>query len=179
MAFWSEITWDDDYDFCEYKTKGVGYGHSKSGQRKKWKKNHYFEQDLLTLFQQTLDEDTFAAKFAGYKPKEIIWFFNKIKKNAMRSRETENHCRNKFLLWLDKMHNVLSYQQIKEKYFIGITTAYRYINQILQAILKSFKNENVVRFPTQSQREKMVEILKAKGVEMLYAWCSMDGSHVK
>jgi len=77
------------------------------------------------------------------------------------------------------MHNVLSYQQIRGKYHIGIATAKSHITDVLQAILKSFKNENVVRFPTAAQRIEMVKILKTKGAEMPDAWASMDGSHVK
>ena len=179
MDFWSTMFSDEEYEFCEYKSKGVGSGRSNNGQRRKWKKNYYFEQDLFILFQQTLDHQTFAATYAGYKPAEILWFFNKIKHNALRPKETEWHCRNKFLLWLDKMHNVLSYHQIRAKYYVGVATAKCHITDILQAILKSFKDENIVRFPNASQREKMVKILKARGVEMPDAWCSMDGSHVK
>jgi len=179
MDFWFDVLSDDEYEFCDFIKAGVGTGHSKSGQRRKWTKNYYFEQDLLNLFAQSMDEATFVSTFAGYKPDEITWFFNKIKHNAIRPKETECHCRNKFVLWLDKMHNVLSYTQIKAKYFIGIATAKSHITDILQAILKTFENENIIRFPNEMQRQQMVKILKAKGVECPDAWCSMDGSHVK
>ena len=179
MDLWSLLIWEDEHEFCDYKKGGVGKGHSNKGQRRKWKKNLYFEQDLLQTFTTTLDESTFASMFAGYKPKEIIWFFNKIKEKAIRPKETEWHCRNKLLLWLDKMHNALSYQQIRAKYFIGIATAKSHINDILEAILKSFKNENIVTFPNIAQRNQMVEILRSKKAEFPDAWCSMDGSHVK
>ena len=116
MDFWTIIFSDEDHHFCEFKTRSIGTGHSKTGKRRKWTKCHYFEQDLLSLFQTTLDSHTFAATFAGYAPAEIIWFFDKIKQIALRPRETEWHCRNKFLMWLDKMHNKLSYLQIRGKY---------------------------------------------------------------
>ena len=98
MEFWSDLIWSDDYTFCEFKKPGVGRGHSKTGVRKKWKKKLYFEQDLFKLYQRTLDRQTFLATFAGYEPKEIDWFFNKIKANAIRPKETEWHCRNKLLM---------------------------------------------------------------------------------
>ena len=109
---WCELLWEDDYTFNEYRKRGVGSGHSKSGQRKKWRKNYYFEQDLLVKLKGSLDEAAFKARFAGYNPQEIEWFFNKIKTHAIRSKESEAHCRNKLLLWSYKLHNCLSYQQI-------------------------------------------------------------------
>ena len=176
---WSELFSDDEHKFIHYKKRGVGRGRANSGQRRKWTKDWYFEQDLLTLYQQTMSMEKFVATFAGYKPKEIKWFFHKIKRNAIRPKETEWHCRNKLLMWLDKLHNELGYQQLSIKYHVGSSTVKLHITDILQAILKSFKNENVVTFPNKQQREQMVKILKAKGMEMPDAWASLDGSHVK
>ena len=124
-----------------------------------------------------MTEKEFKARFAGYNVAEITWFFNKIKKNAIRPKETEVHCRNKLLLWLDKLHNCLAYQEIKTKYHIGITTAKCHVEDILKAILKSFENENVVAFPNKTSRERMVTILKAKGAPVPDAIFAVDGSH--
>lgn len=174
-----DVIWEDEYTFIEYKKKGVGSGHSKSGQRRKWTKNHFFEQDLLTKLKTSLDETSFKARFAGYNPEEICWFFEKIKARALRPKETEVHCRNKLLLWLDKLHNCLSYHEIKEKYKVGITTAKNHIDDILKAILSTFENENVVAFPDKQQRKKMVKILKLKGSPVPHALFAVDGSHTR
>ena len=179
MQFWSEIWSEESFEFVEYKKGGVGKGHSITGQRRKWTKDWYFEQDLLNIFQKTMSETKFTSTFAGHTPEQINWFFNKIKHNAIRPKETECHCRNKLLVWLDKLHNEPGYQQISIKYHIGVSTAVSHINDIVKAILRSFQHENVVRFPDAKQRQKMVEILKAKGVQMPDAVASMDGSHVK
>ena len=179
MEFWSQVWSDKDHEFHEYKKRGVGRGHSNAGQRRRWTKHWYFEQDLLNVFQKTMSPTKFTSTFAGYTPEQIIWFFNKIKMNAMRPNETECHCRNKLLVWLDKLHNELGYQQIPIKCPIGVSTAVSHNNNIVKEILKSFQKKNVIRFPDANQREKMVKILKAKGVEMPDAVASMDGSHVK
>ena len=173
------LIWSDEDEFIKYKSRGVGKGHSKAGKRRTWRKNFYFEQDLLTLFATSLDEKAFTARFAGYQVREIQWFFQKIKKKALRPKETEIHCQNKLLLWLDKLHNCLTYQQIKAKYCIGMTTARNHINDILQAILNSFENENVVSFPNKKQRERMVKILKTKNVPVPDALFALDGSHTR
>lgn len=87
------------------------------------------------------------------------------------------HCRNKFLLWLDKLHNCLSYRQIESKYQIGVTTVKSHVDDMLKAIIKSFQGTNVISLPTLEQRLQMVEILKQKGVPMPDALFSVDGSH--
>ena len=51
-------------DFIEYKLKGVGKGYCKTGQRKPWKKQYYFEQDLLEKQIKKLGVVKFTAKFA-------------------------------------------------------------------------------------------------------------------
>ena len=178
MDFWSDMIFEDEVEFGAYEVKGVGKGYSKTGQRKTWKKKYYFEQDLLAVYTRTLDKGRFAATFAGYNPEQINWFFEQIKNEALRPKETEWHCRNKLLMWLDKMHNVLSYEQIRCKYFIAAATAKSHINDILQAILRSFDGRNIVAFPNTEQRHKMVQILKAKRAVMPHCWCTMDGSHV-
>ena len=146
MEFWLDMFTDDEHVFCNYKRRGVGRGHCNSGQRRKWTKHWFFEQDLLASFQQSLSKAQFASTFAGYKPDEINWFFNKIKTNAIRPKETEWHCRNKLLMWLDKLHNELGYQQLSIKYHVGSSTVKLHITDILQAILKSFTNENSIIF---------------------------------
>ena len=174
-----DMIWDDNHVFIAYKKKGVGKGRAKSGQRKKWRKKYYFEQDLFTKFQRELDEKGFKARFAGYTAQQLDWFFNKIKKQAIRPKETEWHCRNKLLMWLDKLHNCLSYEEIKNKYQIGIATAKSHINDILKAILESFKDSQVITFPTETQRIQMVNLLKKKNDYMPHAILSMDGSHTR
>ena len=143
------------------------------------KKKSHFEQDLLKIFTTTLDQSTFASRFAGYKSNEIIWFLKQTKQNTIRPNETEGHCRNKLSSWLDRMHIALSHQQVKPKYFMWIVTTKSHINDILQAIVKHFKNDNVISFPNIAQRKQMGKILKAKGADFSDAECSMDGSCVK
>ena len=157
---------DDDYEDIEWKKRGVGRGHSKSGQRQRWRKNWFFEQDLFTKFKMDMKPVAFKARFAGYNPDEINWFFQKIKAVAIRPKETEVHCRNKLLLWIDKLHNCLQYHEISEKYKIGIATAKSHVDDILKAIIISFRGTKVISLPTLEQRLNMVKILKQKNAPM-------------
>ena len=168
---------EEEYSFLEWKKKGVGRGHSKSGTRQRWTKRLYFEQDLLCKFAMNLKPKAFKARFAGYNAEEINWFFQQIKGCAIRPKETEVHCRNKLIMWLDKLHNCLSYHQIENKYQIGIATAKSHVDDILKAIIKSFHGTNVISLPTLEDRLQMVKVLKQKGVPMPDALFSVDGSH--
>ena len=180
MITWKKLIFEDDHHhFINYKKKGVGTGHSQSGTRKKWKKKQFFEQDLLNKFKTELTKEDFCSKFGGYSACDIEWFFNTIYKHALRPKETFVHCRNKLLLWLDKIHNCLSYKQIRFNYKIGIKTALSHIEDILKAIIKSYKNKDVVTFPTQKQRVQMVQILKQKNAPMPHAIFTLDGSHAR
>ena len=178
-TFLNEIIFGSEDECIPFKKKGPGTGHSKHGCRKKWKKKLYFEQDLLSLFQKNLNETTFKARFAGYTPLEIEKFFETIKLKAIKSRESFWHSRNKLLLWLDKLHNCLSLHEISEKYCIGTATGVRYVEDVLKAIIHSYKNKNVITFPPKNQRIEMVKILKKKKVSMPDAIFSLDGSHLR
>ncbi len=163
----------------EFKTKGVGTGRSKNGRRKRWKKKPYFQMDLLSKFERELSASEFRARFASYSPCQLRWFFNTIKKELIRPRGTEWHSMNKLLLWLDKLHNRLSGLEMREKYQIGVKTAYSHVSDVLMAILKTYEDRNVVRFPTISERQQMLRILKTKGAPMPDALFSLDGSHAR
>lgn len=170
----------DDEDECiPYKLRGVGTGHSRTGHRRRWKKKFYFEEDLMAKFSSESTLSEFKARFAGYSPNQLNWFFDTFKKQLIRPRETEQHAKNKLLLWMDKLHNSLSGQEMRDKYQIGIKTAYSHVNDVLRAILKRYEDENVVRFPNIEERKQMVQILKTKGAPMPDAIFALDGSHAR
>ena len=112
----------------------------------------------MTKFQRELSEAEFKSRFASYSPRELEWFFDTIKDHLIRPRETECHAKNKLLLWLDKLHNSLSGLQMKERYQIGIKTAYSHVQDVLVAVMKSYENKNAIRFPTIPEREQMVRM---------------------
>ena len=170
---------DDEIMLTAFKMKGVGTGHSKSGVRRKWTKSHYFEQDLLQKFSNELDDKAFKSIFAGYTAKQIDWFFAKIKQNLIRPKESECHARNKLLLWLDKLHNCLSGQQMRTKYQIGITTAYSHVLDVLKATFTTFSGQNVIHFPSETMKKRMVKMLKKKNSPMPDALFAIDGSHAR
>ena len=66
---------NDDDDFCEYKKKGIGTGHAKSGQRKKWSKNYFFEQVLFVKNVIKLGKAGFKNKFAGCSPNDVNYLW--------------------------------------------------------------------------------------------------------
>lgn len=159
--------------------KKCGKGHARTGQRKSWTKNDYFEQDLFTVLQADLGEQGFSKHFAGYKPKQILDFFIKIKSNLIRERETENHARNKLLFWIDRNHNAQYWHNIARQYKIGISTAKGYIKDVEKAIFKSFRNSKIINFPNAAQRLKMMQILKMRGVPLPHILFTLDDKHAR
>lgn len=176
---WLDTLLDDDDEFIAYKKIGVGTGHSKSGSRESWTKKYFFEQDLMEKYERELKEREFKSTFAGYSARELRWFFETIKDELVRPKETEWHARNKLLLWLDKLHNSLSGQQMRNKYKIGQKTAYSHVEDVLQSIIASYENSDVVRFPNKKEREEMKSILKRKGAELPEVLFALDGSHAR
>ena len=65
----------EDFSFIDYKLAGVGKGKTKSGRKKTWKKNSYFDLDLLKIFQLQLTEKQFKKRFAGFSSNDLEWFF--------------------------------------------------------------------------------------------------------
>ena len=157
----------------------IGKGKCKNGRRRRWKKRSHFEQDLLTRFSQTLDLSAFKSKFAGYTPEDINTFFNKIKDNCIKTRETEVHCRNKLLLWIDRLHNRLSWDQTSKEYKIGRSTGKIFIDDIEKGILKTFEHTNIISFPSEAEKQEMVKILKKRGAHMPHVLFTLDGKHAR
>ena len=124
-----------------------------------------------------LGEKDFCSKFAGICSQDIQWFWLSIKQNTKKINETEFHARNKLLLWLDKLHNSLSWKQIKNDYKIGSASAVNYIQDLLTGIIKTYKNTNVITFPNEIQRRKMVKINKQRNVLLPNCLFTLDGKH--
>ena len=174
-----EFIMEDAVPPLRFRKTGVGTGHSKNGPRRRWRKKYYFEQNLMTKFQRELSEAEFKSRFASYSPRELDWFFDTIKHELIRPRETLCHAKNKLLLWLDKLHNCLSGLQMKQQYQIGIKTAYSHVHDVLTAVLKTYENSNVIRIPTIPEREKMMRILQTRRAPLPHAIFSLDGSHAR
>ena len=169
---------DENFELIIEKRK-IGKGHSKSGKRRKWKKNQHFEKDLLSMYLKKLQITGFVKKFGGFLPNEISKFFEKIQMNAIKQRETCQHARNKLLVWLDRNHNKLKWDQIAHEYCIGASTAKGYITDIEDAILRTFENTNIISFPSERNKQKMVEILKNKKSHMPHVLFTLDGKHAR
>ena len=174
----NDIIFEDDEDELQFKKRGVGRGHSAHGQRKRWKKRVFFEGDLVDKFNRELGAKAFKITYI-LTAKQITQFFETIKEQAIRPKESTVHSRNKLLLWLDRMHNCLSGQQMANRYHIGVQTAFSHIQDILRAILVTYNGKNIVRFPTMAERHSMVKILKSKNAYMPDALFAVDGSHLR
>lgn len=171
---------EDEDEFIAYTARGVGTGHSKSGQRKKWTRRYYFERDLLAQESQQLEPITFSNKYAGCSVEDIALIWQKIHLNVVRPRETEVHARNKLLLWLDKIHNDLSWNQVSKSYQIGVATAIQYVNEdLLPGIITAYQGSKIISFQNPQQRLTMVEMNKQRGISMAHALYTMDGKHVR
>ena len=168
---------DEEQETLKFKKGGVGRGHTKDGSKKSWKKKYYFEQDLLKLNVKQLGEVEFKRKYAGTSAEEIKAFWNMIKENVIRPKETEMHARNKLLMWLDKLHNSLTWKSIKNQYQIGTATAIGYVEDILNGIIKTFNNKNIITFPNEHQRLEMVQMNMRRGVQLPGGLFTLDGKH--
>ena len=146
----------------------IGKGKSKNGKRKSWKKSFYFEQNLLAVKHST-------NKFAGMSHIQINAFFDQIKHNLIRPNETEIHAKNKLLLWLDRLHNSVSWRKIADEYDISESSAINFVNDLLNSILISFQGTGIISFPTKVEKYAMVNILKKKNVSMPQAIFTFDG----
>ena len=171
--------WEDDSDFIPFKAGGVGTGHSKSGTRKSWKKRFFFEQDLVARGLRILGKDRFQSKYAGCSQSDIDFFWEKIERHVIRPRESKIHARNKLLLWLDKVHNDLSWRQVSDSYQIGVATAIQYVHNLLAGFIKAYKGTDVISFPNAPQRMRMVSANKQRGKHMPHALYTMDGKHAR
>ena len=169
---------DDEIQF-DVKPFSVGKGHSKSGVKRTWTKKTYFEQDLIEIHLRLLKASAFSRKFAGFFPHDLIHFFEKIQVKMIKPRETKHHARNKLLLWLDRIHNKLSWDQVSLYYQIGTSTGKGYIKDLENAILSTFQASNIISFPRQTNKLKMVEILKMKNAKMPNAIFTLDGKHAR
>ena len=171
---------DEEDRFIPYKLRGVGRGHSKTGQRKKWTKKSYFEIDLLRKDLRELGPFAFTNKFAGCSPADVVFIWRKIRKHVIRPRETEVHARNKLLMWLDKLHNDLSWNQVKVSYQIGKATAIQYVNDdLLPGMLTAYEGSDIISFQNEQVRRRMMAVNKKRGKSMAHALYTMDGKHVR
>ena len=174
-----EELFEGEQSKMSFKLSGVGTGRSKSGHRKKWKKRDHFEKDILNLDLRERGEAAFASKFAGCRPEDVMFIWNKIRSNVLRPRESEFHGRNKLLLWLHKLHGDLSWNQISASYHIGVATAIGYVKDVLFGMVEAYKDSDIISFPKQDQRLRMVELNKRIGKEMPHALYTMDGKHAR
>ena len=158
---------------------GIGKGRSKTGKRKKWKKNYYFERDLLKQESAALKINGFKTKFAGFTSEEVNSFFEKIQEYLLKPRETVQHARNKLLLWLDRNHNKLSWNQISNSYHIGVATGKIYVSDLELAILNAFQNSRIISFPSEKQKKLMVKIMKKRDAHLPGALFTLDGKHAR
>ena len=175
----SRELFEDEHEFIPYKVRGVGTGHSKTGQRKKWKKRYWFEQDLLSRESRMLGPEKFSNKYAGCSAQDVRFIWSKIHQHVIRPRETFVHSRNKLLLWLDKLHNDLNWDHISKAYKIGVATAIEYVKDLLQGIIKAYEGSDIISFYSEDTRLRMIEINKQRGVRMANALFTMDGKHAK
>ena len=181
--FFQNIILEDQISDCDDELKlpkqKLGKGKTKTGKRRSWTKDGYFELDLLKRQEKKLNSCGFTSKFAGYSPSEVAHFFEKIQANAVKERETVYHARNKILLWLDRNHSKLSWNQVASEYHIGVSTGRGYVKDIETAILKTFKDTKIISFPSEQNKQKMVQILKMKKAHMPNVIFTLDGKHAR
>ena len=162
--FFDEMEFDLKFEIEEK----IGSGKSKNGKRKSWKKKYNFELNLLK-------EKHHPSKYAGFTDQQLEEFFCHIKNNLIRPKETDVHAKNKLLMWLDRLHQSLTWNQVRDQYKISPASAIGYVDDVLNAILKTFRNTNIIGFPNLEEREKMVKILKKRNAPMPTALFLFDG----
>ena len=174
-----EELFEGEQSRISFKLTGVGKGRSNTGSRRKWTKRSHFEKDLLQTELLELGEEVFTNKFAGCSPDTVKFIWNKIRNSVIRPREQEVHGRNKLLLWLHKLHGDLSWNEVSASYHIGVATAIGYVRDVLFGMMEAYKDSNIISFPKQDQRLRMVELNKRIEKEMPHALYTMDGKHAR
>ena len=173
-----ELILNEEEKPIKFKKRGVGRGHSANGERERWTKDSYFETNLWQIHKDNMSEKLFKTCYI-YSPEQIDELFQDIKRELVRPRETSVHARNKLLLLMDKWHNSLSGPQMSVKYHIGVETAFSHIRDVLKAILNTFKDKNMITFPSVQQRTVMIKILKQRQDPLPHALFAVDGSHIR
>ena len=160
---------EEEEDESIFSKKNKNKSHkAKTGLKKKWVKRQFFERDFLA-------EEYVSNKYAACSKEEINLFFQKIKAELIRPRESEIHARNKICMWLDWLHNTMSWKQVEEHYKISASSAIKYVHQVTTAILKSFQGTNIISFPSEAEKLVMFEILKKQNAKMPHILFTMDG----
>lgn len=173
-----QLIYSDEDKSMKFKKGGVGRGHSIKGSRERWTKDPYFDLDLFQIHSEEMSEKLFKSCYV-YAPPQIDELYRDIRLELIRPRETMAHSRNKLLLFMDKLHNSLSGNQMSVKYHIGVQTAFSHIRDVVEAILNTFKDKNMVTFPSEEERALMVKILAQKNDPMPHALFAVDGSHIR
>ena len=169
--------WNESHDHSDYKSTGVGSGRSKSGDKSGYVHQKYFEQDLLQMNLDDLGPKEFTRKHAGFSANDVEYIWSKIKFKVLRPRETEFHARNKLLLWMDKLHNKLTWTQISRNYHISPAAAIQYVDNLTDGMIESYKNTNIISFPSPEEQEKMTALLDTRNKPMPNCVFNMDGKH--
>ena len=173
-----QLIHDDEDKPIKFKKRGVGRGHSIKGSRERWTKHPHFDLDLFQIHKEQMSEKLFKSCYV-YAPAQIDELYQDIRLELIRPRETMAHSRNKLLLFMDKLHNSLSGNQMSVKYHIGVETAFSHIRDVVEAILNTFKDKNMVTFPSVEERALMVKILAQRQDPLPHALFAVDGSHIR
>ena len=171
--------WNENENETIYKATGVGSGHSKSGYRRGCTHNDYFEQDLLEKEIKEFGEIDFASKHGGFAKSDILYIWSKIKEFVQRPLESNVHARNKLLVWMDKLHNKLTWKQISRQYYISEATAIIFMDDLTGGMVKAYKDSNIISYPSAEEQQQMMHLLELAGKPMPGCLFNLDGKHAR
>ena len=78
-----------------------------------------------------------------------------------------------------QLHSKLSWKKVAELYHISDSTAIEYVDNLCRGMIESYKDSNIVSFPSEQQRQHMMKLNKMRGKPMAHAIYSMDGKHAR
>ena len=171
--------WNDTQPPIKFKKSGVGSGHCYSGTRREYTQRNYFEQDLLEKELLELGPTQFASKHGGFTKTDILYIWSKIRDDVMRPLETEVHGRNKILVWMDKLHNKLTWKQISRNYHISESNAIIFMDDLTEGIIEAYKDSNIISFPSKEEQQEMNKLLAMANKPMPNCSLNLDGKHAR
>ena len=138
-------------------------------------KINYFK---IHLKQKSKKQRSWSRKYGQFSPQEIKRFFDKIKNQFYKSKDTRLKRFNKLIIWLCFVHSRSTLHEFCEKWNMCEQTLKNYITDVNIAILLTYKNDDgILGVPNDHSQHLMNKILINTNKKMVDAILYLDGTH--
>ena len=132
----------------------------------------------LHMTQQKCNARSWQTRYGSFKPEDIKRFYNEVKKQFIKIKDTPIKKMNKLLMWINFLHSTSTLGEFCQNWCICQQTVMNYVNDVNVAILLTYKNDDgIINSPTIKMQHLMKEILRNKNETMIDALLYLDGTH--